>query len=131
MLPDIHNKPERKLYDKILYEQHVTRVKNILPTIDNRPPRKHPLSNRKIMEENRKRREIEKENFNILLRIAKSVQTSSLDNKLSRYINRHRQFKRKLTMKRKLIEHKKITMNNHKLLKRIIEVKPNVTKYIS
>lgn len=131
MLPDIHNKPERKLYDKILYEQHVTRVKNILPTIDNRPPRKHPLSNRKIMEENRKRREIEKENFNILIRIAKSVQTSSLDNKLSQYINRHRQFKRKLTMKRKLIEHKKITMNNHKLLKRIIEVKPNVTKYIS
>lgn len=131
MLPDIHNKPERKLYDKILYEQHVTRVKNMLPTIDNRPPRKHPLSNRKIMEENRKRREIEKENFNILLRIAKSVQTSSLDNKLSRYINRHRQFKRKLTMKRKLIEHKKTTMNNHKLLKRIIEVQPNVTKYIS
>jgi len=131
MLPDIHNKPERKLYDKILYEQHVTRVKNMLPTIDNRPPRKHPLSNRKIMEENRKRREIEKENFNILLRIAKSVQTSSLDNKLSRYINRHRQFKRKLTMKRKLIEHRKITMNNHKLLKRIIEVQPNVTKYIS
>ena len=131
MLPDIHNKPERKLYDKILYEQHVTRVKNMLPTIDNRPPRKHPLSNRKIMEENRKRREIEKENFNILLRIAKSVQTSSLDNKLSQYINRHRQFKRKLSMKRKLIEHKKITMNNHKLLKRIIEVQPNVTKYIS
>ena len=83
------------------------------------------------MEENRKRREIEKENFNILLRITKSVQTSSLDNKLSRYINRHRQFKRKLSMKRKLIEHKKITMNNHKLLKRIIEVQPNVTKYIS
>lgn len=131
MLPDIHNKPERKLYDKILYEQHVARVKNMLPTIDNKPPRKHPLSNRKIIEENRKRKEIEKENFNILIRIAKSVQTSSLDNKLSQYINRHRQFKRKLTMKRKLIEHKKITMNNHKLLKRIIEVQPNVTKYIS
>lgn len=130
MLPDIHNKPERKLYDKILYEQHVTRVKNMLPTIDNRPPRKHPLSNRKIMEENRKRRKIEKENFNILLRIAKSVQTSSIDNKLSKDINRCRKFKKQLTMKRKLSEHRKIITNNHKLLKRIIEVQPSVTKYI-
>ena len=130
MLPDIHNKPERKLYDKILYEQHVTRVKNILPTIDNRPPRKHPLSNRKIMEENRTRKKIEQENFNILIRIAKSVQTSSIDNKLSKHINRYRKFKKQLTMKRKLSEHRKIIINNHKLLKRIIEVQPSVTKYI-
>jgi hypothetical protein len=121
MLPDIHNRPERRLYDKVLYEQHIDRVKNML----------HPMSNRKIMDDFRMKKKIEKENYNILLRIAKSIQTTSIDNKLSPYINNHREFKKKLSRTRKRLEHEKITKDNQLLLKRIIEVPPSVTKYIS
>lgn len=131
MLPDIHNRPERRLYDKVLYEQHIDRVKNMLPTVDTGPPRKHPMSNRKIIDDFRMKKKIEKENYNILLRIAKSIQTTSIDNTLSPYINNHREFKRKLTRTRKRLEHEKITKDNQLLLKRIIEVPPSVTKYIS
>ena len=130
MLPDIHNRPERRLYDKVLYEQHLDRVQNMLPTIDTGPPRKHPLSNRKIMNDLRMKKKIEKENRNILFHIAKTIQTSSLVNKLSPYVINHRVFKKKLSRTRKRLEQEKITKNNQLLLKRIQEVPPNITKYI-
>jgi len=126
MLPDIHNRPERKLYDKLLYEQHIHRIKNILPTIDTSCPKKHPLSNRKIIDDLRLKKKIEKENSELLLRLAKTIQTSSIDNKLSPYINNYRKFKSKLSKIRQKSNNDKITKENKELLKRIIEVSPTL-----
>ena len=126
MIPDIHNRPERKLYDKILYEQHLDRIKNILPTIDNKAPRKHPLSNRKQIEDTQRYKKIEKENSNILLRIAKTIQKSSIDNALSPHIESYRKFQHKLIQNRNKVYNNKITKENQLLLKRIIEVRPTI-----
>ena len=40
-------RPDRKGYDKLSYEQHVERLKSMKPTVDNAPPRPHPLSNKR------------------------------------------------------------------------------------
>ena len=39
-------RPERKGYDKVIYEQHVNRLKTIQPTVDNKPPHEKPMSNK-------------------------------------------------------------------------------------
>ena len=101
-------------------------MNNILPTIDNKPPKKHPLSNRKQIEDIQRDKKIEKENSNILLRIAKAIQKSSIDNELSPHIETYRQFKHKLIKNRNRVNNNKITKENQLLLKRIIEVKPTI-----
>jgi hypothetical protein len=53
MLTDII-KQDRKGYNKILYEQHLERVKNIKSSIDNSKPSKCPLSKKWENEYNRK-----------------------------------------------------------------------------
>ena len=39
-------RPDRKGFDKLLYEQHVERIRSMKPSVDNHPPRPHPLSNK-------------------------------------------------------------------------------------
>jgi hypothetical protein len=126
MLPNIHERTERKLYDKILYEQHLHRIKTMLPTIDNSPPRKQPVSNRRLMEHIRKTRKIDFENKELLIRLAKCVQKSSIDNKLSPHIISHQKFKTKLSRTRAQLEANKITTENQMLLNRIINIPPTM-----
>ena len=126
MLPNIHGRTERKLYDKILYEQHLHRIKTMLPTIDNSPPRKQPVSNRRLMEHIRKTRKIDFENKELLIRLAKCVQKSSIDNKLSPHIISLQKFKTKLSRTRAQLEANKITTENQMLLNRIINIPPTM-----
>lgn len=39
-------RPDRRGFDKLMYEQHVERIKSMKGTVDNKPPRPHPLSNK-------------------------------------------------------------------------------------
>lgn len=43
-------RPERKGYDKIIFQQHLDRIKNVKCMVDSGPPREHPLSNKREME---------------------------------------------------------------------------------
>lgn len=44
-------RPERKGYDVIIYQQHMDRLKKMQPTVDSGPPRPHPLSNKREMDQ--------------------------------------------------------------------------------
>ena len=120
----------RKLYDKILYEQHLERVKNMLPTIDNSTPRRLPLINHRRLDDRKmKDRIIQKENYQILLNLAKVIQKSSIDNKLSNHVKETQTFKQHLLRIKRKNELKKITDENLQLLKRIQDVPPTIHFY--
>jgi len=126
MLPYIKQRPERKLYDKILYEQHVVRVKNMLPTIDNSPPRKHPYNHRYLQEHVRQMKKIERENCKILENIAIVVKKSTIDNSLSKHVQYYRTFNKRLHNIKRKNEMRKITNENLQLLRRIQQVPPTI-----
>ena len=118
---------ERKSYDKILYEQHVERVKNMLPTIDNSTPRRLPFNDhRRLVDRMVKDRIIQQENIQMLMNIAKVIQKSSIDNKLSKHVKDTQEFKQRLLRIKRLNELKKITGENVQLLKRIQNVPPTI-----
>lgn len=118
---------QRKSYDKILYEQHVERVKNMLPTIDNSTPRRLPFNDhRRLADRMVKDRIIQQENIQMLMNIAKVIQKSSIDNKLSKHVKDTQEFKQRLLRIKRLNELKKITGENLQLLKRIQNVPPTI-----
>lgn len=118
---------QRKSYDKILYDQHVERVKNMLPTIDNSTPRRLPFNDHRRLEERMvKERIIQEENMQLLTNIAKAIQKSSIDNKLSKHVKDTQEFKRRLLRIRRNNELKKITDENLQLLRRIQNVPPTI-----
>jgi hypothetical protein len=41
-----YSRSDRRGFDKLLYEQHVERIRSVKGTVDNKPPRPHPLSNK-------------------------------------------------------------------------------------
>ena len=51
MASGTRTRPERRGYAKLNYEQHVDRIKAMKPTIDCGPPRAHPLSNKREMDQ--------------------------------------------------------------------------------
>lgn len=118
---------QRKSYDKILYEQHVERVKNMLPTIDNSTPRRYPFNdNRRLEDRIVKYRKIQQENLKLLMNIAKTIQKSSIDNKLSKHVKNTQDFHRRLLRIKRNNELKQITDENRQLLKRIQNVPPTI-----
>lgn len=60
----------------------------------------------------------------MLERLAKVVQTKSIDNEIHQSVEMHAKFKKKIGMTRKRIEMQKITVENQRILKRIQEVPP-------
>ena len=120
MLPIMKRRNGRNHIENLLYNQHKERIQNMLPTIDNNTPRKHPFSNRRKLEIMLERKKIEYENKEILLRIAKSIQKSSLDNILPSHIQNHRLFKYRLRCNEIKKQSNKITQENLILLQRII-----------
>lgn len=128
MIPSIYNtsRPERKGYNKILYEQHKERIQNMLPTIDNSIPKKLPINHNKIRERINRAKQIDKDNIKLLHNLAKIIQNSSIDNKLSKHVEDTRLFKKHLiNVKRKQL-HRKITNENLQLLDRIRKVPPTL-----
>ena len=39
-------RPDRRGFEKLMYEQHVERIKTMKASVDTNPPRPHPLSNK-------------------------------------------------------------------------------------
>jgi hypothetical protein len=73
-----------------------------------------------------KERIIQQENIQLLTNIAKAIQRSSLDNKLSKHVKDTQEFKRRLLRIRRNNELKKITDENLQLLRRIQNVPPTI-----
>lgn len=117
---------ERKLYDKVLYERHLERMKSMLPTIDNTEPRKHPFNHRRLRELIAQNRKVEKENIQILQNIAIAIQKPTINNTLSNHVQNIRNFKKQLYRIKRKNELQKITDENLQLLKRIQTVPPTI-----
>ena len=126
MQPFMRQRSERRLYDKILYEQHLERMKSMLPTIDNNEPRKHPFNHRRLRELIAQTRKIEKENIQILQNIAIAIQKSNIENTLSNHVQNIRNFKKQLYRVKRKNELQKITNENLQLLSRIQTVPPTI-----
>jgi len=122
----MRQRSERRLYDKILYEQHLERMKSMLPTIDNNEPRKHPFNHRRLRELIAQTRKIEKENIQILQNIAIAIQKSNIENTLSNHVQNIRNFKKQLYRVKRKNELQKITNENLQLLSRIQTVPPTI-----
>ena len=117
-------RPERRGYESIIYQQHLERIKTMLPTVDAGPPREHPFSNKREMEKQRYVAVIEMDNRLMLERLAKVVQNKTIDNEIHKSVAMHSTFKKKLGLTKKRLEMQKITEENQRLLKRIQEVSP-------
>ena len=115
---------ERIGYDAVIYNQHLERLNNIKTTLDLNPPKKHPLKNKIILEKIKTNKKIDIENKMLLERIAKKIQTSTLDNKLHPSTKMHSKFKKYLSYTKNKIYLEKITNENNELLKKIQKVPP-------
>lgn len=121
---DTRRRSERKGKELMNFQAHLHRLQNVKPAIDNSEPKKHPLSNKK---ERLKRREyalIEQNNKILLDRLAKIVQTKTIDNEMSADTQKHHELKRRLGLLKKREEMQKITEDNQRLLKRIQDTPP-------
>lgn len=94
------------------------------PTVDNHPPKQHPLGNKGEMENRRKFQIIEQKNRELLERLATIVQSKTIDNELDDITNLHIKFVKKNSVQKKRQEMKKVTDSNHRLLRRIQECPP-------
>jgi hypothetical protein len=111
-------RPERKGYAKLNYQQHLDRVKSMTSSVDNKPPRPHPMSNKLETDKRREFAMIEFDNKLLLQRLAKVVQNKSIDNEIHESVSMHQTFKAKLQLKVKKVQMQKIVDDNQKLLKR-------------
>lgn len=118
------SRPERRGYDKILYEQHLERVSSVKHVIDTSAPRQHPFNHRSLRERIAKLKRIDVDNMHILQRIANAIQDTRIDNKLDTHINEYSKFTQRLYHVVHQSRLKQITDENLNLLKRIQTVKP-------
>jgi len=117
-------RPERRGYDKMIYEQHVDRLKKMAPTINSGPPHKRPNSDKWEQDKRREFLAIEYDNKLMLERLAKAIQGKGIDNKIHNSVKFHQEFKRKLAQQTKRERLAKLTRENKKLLRSIQEVAP-------
>lgn len=109
-----------------LYHTHKLRmekIKNGPPTIDTTPPRAHPLVKRRLIESINMAKKIERENRDMLFRLACVCQKSSIDNKLSHHIEDYRIFTKARIRRERMMRAQKITKENRILENRIINVR--------
>lgn len=130
MATDIYTCPIRSIQGKILLESHKERMKNIKSTIDTSAPPPHPLPNKKIQNVIARSREIERENYLLLQRLARIVQTPSIDTHISKHVKEQQEFKKRLSYVRRFREKVRIAQENASLLERILLIKPSeIHKY--
>jgi hypothetical protein len=117
-------RPERRGFDKIIYEQHKERVKGMAPTISSAPPHKKPFTDKWQQDKRREYLAIEFDNQLMLQRLAKAVQTKGIDNEIHKSVEFHQEFKKKLSLATKREAMSRLTKENQKLLKSIQQVSP-------
>lgn len=124
-----YSKP-RTGYDKLLYTQHIERMKNIKKTIDNEEPIKKKYVNKYKAEQKLFDSRIQYENRMMLERIAKNIQEHQLDNTPSKSHQLHYSFMRKMSCEKRLRELKTIQQNNQKLLYNIQNAQPEYNRNV-
>lgn len=115
---------DRKGYSTRLYEQHLERLQNIKPTIDNGEPKQMPFSKKWENQYNRHVDDIKKSNMKLVSRLIN--QTSHLDNKLDRRMKEVLDFKRQMILHKRRIEMEKIVNENVILLNRLKTIEPTL-----
>lgn len=121
---EMGKRQDRKGYVKRLYEQHLERLQNIKPTIDNGEPKRLPCSKKWENEYNRHLEHIKKSNMKLVTRLIN--QTSHLDNKLDRRTKEVLDFKRQMILHKRRIEMEKIVNENIILLNRLKTIEPTL-----
>lgn len=117
-------RPERRGFDQMLYEQHRQRLRKIAPLIDNKKPAEKPFSDRWEQEKRREFDRIDVDNKFMLERLAKAVEKGRIDNKMHKSIDFHRNFKAQQQINHRRHKLAEVTRENQELLKRIQEIPP-------
>jgi hypothetical protein len=121
---ELSKRQDRKGYTKRLYEQHLERIHNAKPTVDNREPKHLPYSKKWENEYNRK---IDKINdFNTKLAYRLINKTSCIDNQLDRRMKEVLDFKRQMIINKRRMEMEKIVSENIILLNRLKNIEPTL-----
>ena len=110
-----------------LHDAHrlrMEKIKNGPPVIDMTAPRSHPLVKRRLMESIQLAKKIEKENKQLLFRLAAVYQKSCIDNNLSSHIEDYRSFTMNRIYRARMNRMQQTTRENRVLADRIINVKP-------
>jgi len=114
----------RKGYARRLYEQHLERLQNIKPSIDNEEPKRLPCSKKWENEYNRKIDTIHDSNMKLVTRLINK--TSHLDNKLDRRTKEVLDFKCQMIIHKRRMEMEKIVNENIILLNRLKTIEPTL-----
>jgi len=117
-------KQDRKGCTKRLYEQHLERLKNMKPTVDNREPKHLPYSKKWENEYNRKIDKINDFNTKLVYRLINK--TSRIDNQLDRRMKEVLDFKRQMIINKRRMEMEKIVSENIILLNRLKNIEPTL-----
>ena len=113
--------PDRSGYKKILYEQHLERIKNSKPIVDTGPPTVYPYGNKWQIKAQIEQRKIEIENNQLVDRIVNNTE-KTIDNELDTYIEDYAYFKRKMTIQKNIFDTNLINQQNKKLVDRLCNV---------
>uniref|UniRef100_A0A6C0EQW6 Uncharacterized protein n=1 Tax=viral metagenome TaxID=1070528 RepID=A0A6C0EQW6_9ZZZZ len=121
---EFSKRQDRKGYTKRLYEQHLERLKNMKPTVDNREPKHLPYSKKWENEYNRKIDKINDFNTKLVYRLINK--TSRIDNQLDRRMKEVLDFKRQMMINKRRMEMEKIVSENIILLNRLKNIEPTL-----
>ena len=110
--------PDRTGYKKILYEQHLERIKNSKPIVDTGPPSVYPYGNRWKIKAQIEQRKIEIENKLLVNRII-NITESNIENELDTYIEDYAYFKRKMNIQKNIFDTNLINEQNKKIFSRL------------
>ena len=114
---ELSKRQDRKGYVKRIYEQHLERIHNAKPTVDNREPKHLPFSKKWENEYNRKIDSINDSNMKLAYRLIN--QKSFIDNQPDRRMKEVQEFKRQLVLHKRRMEMEKIVCENLILLNRL------------
>lgn len=100
------------------HAEHMQRIRDMQPTVDDKPPKERPRDNRKQIERERVLAVVERDNRLLLDRLGKAMETANINNFLSPVkFNSVQEENRKKELRR-------ITADNLRLLNRIQNVEP-------
>jgi len=112
---------ERKGYKKMLYEQHLERIKNSKSVIDTGPPTVYPYGNKWKFAYDMQCKKIEKENKLLAERIVNPI--GDIDNELDTYLEDYAFLKRKMIIKKNIFDTNLINEQNKLLVNRLQNTK--------
>ena len=124
MVPIIRQRNERTGYNQLMYEQHLRRVEQMKPTVDNiHAPRLKPIPKYRI-EHNVNKRKIEKENSEMLQRLCQTESTVDCRQHIS--VVRQLRLKKQMASVSHRMNIDKINNENHRLLDTLCHVRSSI-----